>query len=101
MRNRWVTHLVTDRLRRVKRQIKATGGTPPQGFAADGVGIDVKLHGSNLEPPMSALCQKQTFSGRAPMSALPPKADIGTQPRNVRYVPKADSCGATISIATR
>jgi hypothetical protein len=24
------------------------------------------------------------------MSALPPKADIGTQPRNVRFVPKAD-----------
>src|SRR5262249_54862669 len=23
-----------------------------------------------------------------PMSALPPKADIGTQPRNVRFVPK-------------
>jgi len=29
------------------------------------------------------------------MSALPPKADIGTQPRNVRFVPKADilRCG--------
>jgi len=24
------------------------------------------------------------------MSALPPKADTGTQPRNVRFVPKAD-----------
>jgi len=24
------------------------------------------------------------------MSALPPKADIGTQPRDVRFVPKAD-----------
>jgi len=24
------------------------------------------------------------------MSALPPKADIETQPRNVRFVPKAD-----------
>jgi hypothetical protein len=24
------------------------------------------------------------------MSAIPPKADIGTQPRNVRFVPKAD-----------
>src|SRR5262249_23794157 len=29
------------------------------------------------------------------MSALPPKADIGTQPCNVRFVPKADSCTAT------
>jgi len=24
------------------------------------------------------------------MSALPPKADIGTQPRDVRFVPQAD-----------
>src|ERR1700758_4033857 len=28
------------------------------------------------------------------MSALPPKADIGTQSRHVRFVPKADSCTA-------
>jgi hypothetical protein len=28
------------------------------------------------------------------MSALPPKADIGTQSRDVRFVPKADSCTA-------
>ena len=28
--------------------------------------------------------------GMAPMSALPPKADIGTQSRNVCFVPKAD-----------
>jgi hypothetical protein len=28
------------------------------------------------------------------MSALPPKADIGTQSWNVRFVPKADSCTA-------
>jgi len=41
------------------------------------------------------LGQKRTFANVAPMSALPPKADIGTQPRNVRYVPKADivRCG--------
>jgi len=28
------------------------------------------------------------------MSALPPKADIGTQRWHVRFVPKADICGA-------
>src|SRR6516225_45270 len=39
---------------------------------------------------MSALGQKQTFNDSCPMSALPPKADIGTRSRNVRYVPKAD-----------
>src|SRR6516162_1183184 len=30
------------------------------------------------------------------MSALPPKADIGTQSWNVRFVPKADICTAAI-----
>ena len=37
---------------------------------------------------MSALGQKQTFRSVRAMSALPPKADIGTHPRNVRFVPK-------------
>ena len=32
------------------------------------------------------------------MSALPPKADIGTQSRNVRFVPKADSCTAQLTV---
>jgi hypothetical protein len=43
---------------------------------------------------MAALGQKQTFEVVRSMSALPPKADIETQPRDVRFVPKADSCGA-------
>ena len=43
---------------------------------------------------MSALVQKQTFLRISGMSALPPKADIGTQSRNVRFVPLADSCSA-------
>jgi hypothetical protein len=30
------------------------------------------------------------------MSALPAKAEIGTQSRDVRFVPKADSCTAAI-----
>src|SRR6516225_4900423 len=30
------------------------------------------------------------------MSALPPKADIGTQSSNVRFVPIADSCTTAI-----
>jgi hypothetical protein len=38
---------------------------------------------------MSALGQKQTLKIRV-MSALPPKADIETQARDVRFVPKAD-----------
>jgi hypothetical protein len=36
------------------------------------------------------LGQERTSSGYLPMSALPPKADIGTQPCDVRFVPKAD-----------
>ena len=39
---------------------------------------------------MSALGQKQTSRHFQSMSALPPKADIGTRPGNVRFVPKAD-----------
>ena len=41
------------------------------------------------------LGQKQTSPHLQPMSALPPKADIGTQLRDVRFVPKADipHCG--------
>src|SRR6516164_3937700 len=34
------------------------------------------------------------------MSALPPKADIGTQRRDVRFVPKADSCTAAKCVAS-
>jgi hypothetical protein len=43
---------------------------------------------------MSALGQKQTWQRIFLMSALPPKADIGTQSRDVRFVPKADICRA-------
>ena len=35
------------------------------------------------------------------MSALPPKADIGTQPRDVRFVPKADIDGLRGPLAER
>ena len=49
-------------------------------------GSVVSLHGSNPEPLMSALGQKQTFKALYPMSALPPKADIDE--RDVRFVQK-------------
>jgi hypothetical protein len=52
----------------------------PVAFASYGTGAGL----------MSALGQKQTWRGVRPMSALPPKADIGTQSWNVRFVPKAD-----------
>ena len=39
---------------------------------------------------MSALGQKQTWADVRAMSALPPKADIETRSRDVRFVPKAD-----------
>src|SRR5262249_55626317 len=60
--------------------------------ARDGeMGSGLSLHGSILSSGMSALGQKQTFSEVCAMSALPPKADIGTQQGDVRFVPKADS----------
>jgi len=37
---------------------------------------------------MSALGQKQTLGRVRPMSALPPKADIGSAGGDVRFVPK-------------
>src|SRR3974390_1977923 len=44
---------------------------------------------------MSALGQKRTFIHLQLMSALPPKADIGRNDRDVCFVPKADilHCG--------
>ena len=48
---------------------------------------------------MSALGQKQTSHWVRAMSALPPKADIGTQPRNVCFVPKADIMQCSKSVA--
>jgi hypothetical protein len=46
---------------------------------------------------MSALGQKWTSNWRPLMSALPPKADLAQHDRDVRFVPKADSCTATNS----
>ena len=40
--------------------------------------------------PMSALGQKQTFAMQQGMSALPPKADMCSATRHVRFVPIAD-----------
>jgi hypothetical protein len=42
------------------------------------------------------LGQKQTSRHLQPMSALPPKADIGTWSRDVRFMPKADIKLATL-----
>jgi hypothetical protein len=39
---------------------------------------------------MSALGQKQTFRSAIAMSALPPKADMCSATRHVRFVPEAD-----------
>jgi hypothetical protein len=47
-----------------------------QGFPFGETELGVSLHGSNLEPLMSALGQKQTLAPVRAMSALPPKADM-------------------------
>jgi len=52
-------------------------------------GSGVSLHGSNLEPLMSAMGQKQTWQPVSPMS-VPPKADIRYRDQHVRFVPEAD-----------
>ena len=43
---------------------------------------------------MSALGQKRTSAHVRVMSALPPKAEMDPHGRDVRFVPKADSCTA-------
>src|SRR5262249_2984224 len=53
---------------------------------------DWKRSGGRLS--MSALGHKRTLRLVRLMSALPPKADIGTRSWNVRFVPIADSCSA-------
>src|SRR6516165_5691755 len=45
-------------------------------------GSTVILRGNNPQDRMSALGQKRTSRHLQPMSALPPKADVGTQSRN-------------------
>ena len=45
---------------------------------------------------MSALGQKQTLGRVRPMSALPPKADIGPQSVNLRFVPEAEVARARL-----
>ena len=51
------------------------------------------VHHSKLRQRMSALGQKRTLEQVKAMSALLPKADIETQSRDVRFVPKADIGG--------
>jgi hypothetical protein len=57
------------------------------------------LRRSNMPKRMSALGQKQTSAHVRVMSALPPKADIGTQSWNVRFVPKRTLCSAAVEPA--
>jgi len=59
---------------------------------------DYHIFGSRIVPfvapsgtaTMSTLGQKRTSEGVEAMSALPPKADMDHQGRDVRFVPKAD-----------
>jgi hypothetical protein len=53
-------------------------------------GSVVSLRCKDLDPRMSPLGQKRTFSRSVAMSAIPPKADIGKRRLDVRFVPEAD-----------
>jgi hypothetical protein len=55
-----------------------------QGFAPGEMGFRAKFAQQQSEPLMSALGQKQTSAHVHVMSALPPKADIGTGPYQLR-----------------
>jgi hypothetical protein len=64
-------------------------------------GLTINSHCKIPEPPMSALGQKQTSKRVQSMSALPPKADIGTPPRDVHFVPEADIAPLIRSLGRR
>src|SRR5262249_56754191 len=57
----------------------------------------LKLRRSKFAPPMSALGQKQTSRCAETMSALPPKADIGTGPY---HLPRSKS-GSFVTLESR
>jgi hypothetical protein len=61
-----------------------------QGYAAGGMGVRVKLHGSNFELTMSHMGQKQTLHAKISMSALLAKADIAERQLDVRFGPEAE-----------
>src|SRR6516164_2006230 len=52
--------------------------------------VDIRLDESGCQKVPNLFV---TFNVVRGMSALPPKADIGTQSRNVRFVPKGDIAG--------
>jgi hypothetical protein len=62
-----------------------------RGIATGEMGFSDQFAGSNPEPLMSAMGQKQTLERLHPMSALPPKADMADRSADVRFVPQADS----------
>jgi len=65
-------------------------------------GSGISLHGSNIEPFMSALGHNRTFCDTTAMSAIPPKADIPRRNLNVCFGPKAEVESIhSISLSTR
>src|SRR5262249_62408473 len=62
----------------------------PSWLATGGFGEFDQFGPTDHTIPLSGHATLRGNSGHWGMSALPPKADIGTQERNVRFVPKAD-----------
>src|SRR5262249_24752515 len=69
-----------------------------QGFATGEMGFGGRFARQQL---MSALGQKRTLEHLRAMSALPPKADIETRSRDVRFVPIGDIMPCPGSRASR
>jgi N-acetyltransferase len=78
------------KLRDTRRSVDSRGSFPGQsGHRLPVAHRDLEMS-TRSSLAMSALGHKRTLVPAHAMSALPPKADIGTQSRNVRFVPKAD-----------
>jgi hypothetical protein len=88
-----------------RRIASPKAGTTPirtglqQGFAIGEMGFRAKLHSSNREARMSALGHKRTLKHFHPMSALPRKADMIQQDRDVRLVLMPDNWAAAIGLS--
>ena len=76
--------------------IHVASNLPPT--RADIVAVQTGVSEESNDVPLG---NKRTFAVQNGMSALPPKADLCSATRYVRFVPIADSCSATKRIVIR
>ena len=87
----WREHLAALRFNRFATYFGASSHCSPEARERSSYQLKVAFRKGLAERrPMSALGQKQTCAVQNGMSALPPKADMCSATRHVRFVPIAD-----------